>query len=84
MILLSEASRENAFSSLRKEHHGLDDCRPSGDLVLYTIKIPERVKPTPKDKLQKHQPGKGESLVPEVSSYCNSSINFMSFHLFLQ
>lgn len=80
VILLSAA---NSFCSLIKEHHGCDDCWPSGDLVLYTIEILMRVKLTLKDKLQRHHPGKGESPVPEVSSYCKSSIKFMSFHLFL-
>lgn len=60
-ILLSETSRENPFSSLIKAHHGHDECQCSGDLVLYTLKVPERVKLTPKDKLHKQHPGNGKS-----------------------
>lgn len=48
MILLSKASRKkNLFSSPIKEHHGCDDCRPSGDLVLYAIETLERVTQRP-------------------------------------
>lgn len=47
MILLSKANRKRSFSSPIKEHHECDDCRPSGDLVLYAIKTLERVTQTP-------------------------------------
>ena len=60
-ILFSETSRESSFSSLIKAHHGHDECQPSGDLVLYTLKIPERVKLTPEDKLHRQHPGNGKS-----------------------
>lgn len=60
-ILLSETSRESSSSSLIKAHLGRDECQPSGDLVLYTLKIPERVMLTPKDKLHRQHPGNGKS-----------------------
>lgn len=59
-ILLSETSRKLLFLS-DKACLGCDECQPSGDLVLYTLKIPERVKLTPKDKLHRQHPGSGKS-----------------------
>lgn len=78
-ILLSETSRKNSFSCLIKAHHGRDECQCSSDLVLYTLKIPERVKLTPKDKLHRQHPGNAKSPSQRFPGTATSPLHVWAF-----
>lgn len=64
MILLSEASRENSFSSLIKEHSERDDFRPGGDLVLCSLETLKTAKLAPGRRSRDSTLGKGSPLSP--------------------